>query len=118
MTAARPPLGFEAFGTAAGLALVVGALSIVAPSLTILVATLASLAVAGWASTVRTDGRYVELRGPRIVGLVSVGAGVVAYVGAPPGTVSFRGLALALGIAVLWLAERRRGADLRPGDRP
>ena len=40
-------LGFETFGTAVGLSLVVGALSLVAPMLTVLAGTLAALAIAG-----------------------------------------------------------------------
>jgi hypothetical protein len=101
-------LGFETFGTAVGLALVVGALSLVAPPLTVLAGTLAALAIAGWASL-----RYREHLPPRWAGssarwaaVAAASAGALVYLD-PPGVMApFRGLVLGVGLVPLWVAER------------
>jgi len=114
-TGATGPLGFEAFGTACGLAVVVGGLSLLLPGLATLTGTLTALAVAGWAAGRRRgpDGGH----GPRGLSAVDAGAlGLLAAAGAlalwpsaPLG--ASRGLLLGLAVVPLWSAERaRRGA--------
>ena len=79
-------LGFETFGTAIGLAVVAGALSLLTPALSVLTGTLAALAIAA--------------------------AGAAAYLD-PLGPLGpFRGLILGVSLVPLWVAERgiaRRG---------
>ncbi len=106
-------LGFETFGTAVGLGVVVGALSLVAAQLSVLAGTLAALAVAGWASL-----RYRERRhggrlgsGPRWAALAAVAAGGVVYLDPPEPLAPLRALLLGLGLVPLWVVERRRGGD-------
>ncbi len=100
---------FDAFGTAVGLAVVAGALSLLVPALAALVGTLAALAVAGWASIRYQNRRFRTPPGARARGAA---LGVVALVGAlyldPPGPLApARGFLLALGLVPLWVAERR-----------
>jgi len=102
-------LGFETFGTAVGLAVVAGALSLIAPSLTVLVGTLAALALAGWASLRYQEGG----RGRRIrwkargLALAVLGLGGIVYLDPPGSLASVRALLLGLGLVPLWAAERR-----------
>jgi hypothetical protein len=102
-------LGFETFGAAVGLTIVAGALSLVAPDLTVLAGTLAALAVAGWAS-LRYRGRPVPAgnrSGTPWVALAAAAAGAVAFLD-PPGLLgAFRGLILGIGLVPLWVAERK-----------
>jgi hypothetical protein len=72
-------LGFEAFGTAAGLALVTGGLSVVAPFFSMLTGTLVALGLAGWAAAPRRRGDpRPTLRAPgRVAGLLALGAGAI-----------------------------------------
>jgi len=101
-------LGFEAFGTAAGLALVTGALSVVAPFFTVLTGTLAALGVAGWTAVRRREGGVVRsLRAPgRAVGVLALGVGGGLYLDTPTPLVPFRALLLGIGLAALWYGER------------
>jgi hypothetical protein len=87
---------------------VTGALSIVAPFFTVLTGTLGALGLAGWAAARRREGRSAaSLRSPRqATGLVAVGAGAGVYLAAPAPFDPFRALLLALGLSVLWWAER------------
>jgi hypothetical protein len=111
LTAPRGRLGFEAFGTASGLAVVVGALSAVDPDLTILTATLAALAIAGWgAARGAAPGGRPPLRSSRAVaGLVALGLGGTLFLAPPPLLVRWRGLALGLGVVAFWLSARWGG---------
>ncbi len=100
---------FDAFGTAVGLAVVSGALSLLVPTLGVLVGTLAALALAGWAS-IRYQNRSFRARaGGRARGAA---LGAVALTGIlyldPPGALApVRGLLLGLGLVPLWVAERQ-----------
>lgn len=112
-------LGREAFGTAAGLAIVVGALAVVARPFDALTGTLTVLAVAGWASTHRRSyGGLATLGrspGAYAVAFGVLGAAAVLFAETPPSFVPWRGLLLGLAIVPLWGTERRRGtAGLAP----
>lgn len=97
----------DTFRTAVGLALVAGALAVVAPYLDGLVAALAALAGAGWAAA-----RAHRLATPRVpsgrtaLALVTVGAGVGAFLLAPVPWTSVRGLVLASSWLPMWWLER------------
>ncbi len=111
MTAPSPVgslLGFETFGTAVGLALVAGALSLVAPTLTVLTGTLAALAIAGWASLRYREGRPRRWAGSsaRWLTLAAAATGALVYLD-PPGLMApFRGLVIGIGLVPLWAGER------------
>jgi hypothetical protein len=110
-------LGFETFGTAVGLGVVVGALSLVAGQLCVLSGTLAALAIAGWASLRYREGRpggWVG-SGTRWAALTAVAAGAVVYLDPPPPLAPLRALLLGLGLVPLWVVERRRGGDVLAG---
>jgi len=104
-------LGFEAFGTACGLAVVAGALSVVAPMCDALTVTLVALAVAGWASLHRRDGRthrhsrraLAVYLGPFAVLAVALGV----YLDAPGTVAPWKALTLGLAVVPLWAVERR-----------
>jgi len=105
------PLGFEAFGTACGLAVVAGALSVVAPTCDALTVTLVALAVAGWGSLHRRDGRPHRRLGTGLevyagpFALLAVAVGVYLD---PPGTIAaWRAFVLGLAVVPLWVVERR-----------
>lgn len=100
--------GREAFGTACGLAVVSGALSIVAPVFDALTATLVALAVAAWAS-VHRRGSTPLVRSVRAVGsaFALLGVGVVVFVDAPPPTGPWRALLLGFAVVPLWAVEQR-----------
>jgi len=105
-------LGFEAFGTACGLAVVTGALSLVAPRFAVLTATLVALALAGWTSRRRRAGsEHGERRltgrvdGPALAALAAA-AGIFAY--PPTGFAPWRALVLGLAVVPLWWVERHR----------
>ena len=106
----RVPVEFEVFGTSVGVGLVAGALSVLVPFLVALVATLAALALAGWASMLRDRSvPSAALRRPdRLLALGLLGAGALVYGVPGTGVGGFRGLLLALALVPLWLAERRR----------
>ena len=109
-------VGLDALGLAVGIALVAGALSLVAPFLIALTGTLAALSVASWAMVQsprgfagrRTLSRY------RIAPLTILCAGAVVFLLPPRELVSVRGLLLALSLVPLWWAERplRRPAPM------
>jgi hypothetical protein len=104
-------LGFEAFGTACGLAVVAGALSVVAPMFDLLTATLAALALAGWAALHRRDGRPSGLSprwwAPYTLPFALLGAATVVFVDPPGPAGPCRALLLGLGLVPLWVLERR-----------
>jgi hypothetical protein len=108
-------LGFDAFGTACGLAVVTGALALLSPRLDALTAALAALAVAGWASLHR---RRPGPRSPRpgryAAPLVLLGASAFVYLDPPPALSIGRALVLGLGLVPLWAAERGRPAPPEP----
>lgn len=123
MTERRTPtgeLGFEAFGTACGLAVVVGGLSVVLPAFDILTATLAALAVAGWASLHRRERPPLSgVERPareHAVAFAVLGAAAVAFLDPPGPFGPWRALGLGLGLVPLWVAERgSRSAPRRSG---
>jgi len=104
-------LGYEAFGTACGLSVVSGALSLLVPGLTILTATLVALAVAGWASLRGRDGRGPPERRREIERyappLAVLAAAAVLFLEPPAPAEPWRALLLGLGVVPLWMAERR-----------
>ena len=107
-------IGREAFGTACGLAVVAGGLSVVLPTFGLLTVTLVALALAGWASVHR---RVAGVRRPVGSGLATYGlpfavlAGVAIVFFDPPGPLApWRALLLGLGTVPLWTVERRRPA--------
>lgn len=118
-----PPIpgerGREAFGTAAGLAVVVGGLSVVLPGFDVLTATLVALAVAGWASVHRRGARPLGgTRTPPVayaLAFAVLGMAAVAFVDPPPALAPWRALLLGLGVVPLWSIERR--GPPRPGAR-
>jgi hypothetical protein len=109
---ASGPLGFEAFGAACGLAVVAGALSVLAPGLSMLTASLATLAVAGWAAGRRRTEGLGTGRALRVVAYLPpfaalAAAGLLFLDPADP-LGPWRGLALGLGLVPLWTVERLR----------
>jgi hypothetical protein len=102
-------LEFDTFSAAVGLALITGALALVATYLLALTATLAALAAAGW-----TAGHLPHPRSPikpfvdrrRKVALLVLAAGAGAFFLLPPPIVGARGLALAASFLPLWWVER------------
>lgn len=101
----------DTFRTAVGLAIVAGALALVAPYLDGLVAALAALAGAGWVAT-RTHRRTAgtAASGATALALAIVGAGVAAFLFLPEPWSSARGLALAGSWLPMWWRERTVGA--------
>lgn len=111
-----PLLDFEAFGGAVGVAVVCGALSVFVPLLIAPTATLAALAVAGWASLARRRGSLTWSgvgRGP-VAGLGVLAGASVGFLLSPPLLAPFRGLLLAGGLVPLFALERTLSARPRP----
>ncbi len=103
------PIEFDTFRVGVALAIVVGALSLAAPSLDALVLALVALASAGWAAS-HVRGR--PFRGTAgsaasVAAFCAAGTGAAVYFLAPYPWVVVRGLLLALGFLPLWWAERR-----------
>jgi hypothetical protein len=120
MSGDRPPageLGFEAFGTSCGLAVVAGALSALAPAFAALTATLVALALAGWASIHRRaswprqplDAALATYVAPFAV----LGVAGAVFVDPPAAFAPWRALLLALGLVPLWVVERWPGRPRR-----
>lgn len=112
-----PPMEFEVFGSAMGVGLVAGALSVLEPFLAALAGTLAALALAGWASMIaRRGGGWTALVRPdRLLALGLLAGGAFAYGYPGPELLPFRGLLVTLAVVPLWLAERRRpSGPVRP----
>ncbi len=102
-----PPLGFDPFSAAVGVAVVVGAIAVVQPYLVAFTGTLAALALASYllARRVRRSRRSRTASGERWA-LGAVGIGGVLFLAPPPGYLPFRALGLALALAVLWRVRR------------
>ena len=103
------PIEFDTFRVGVALAIVVGALSIAAPSLDALVLALVALASAGWAAS-HVRGRLPRgsgTSGAPVAAFCAAGAGAAVYFLAPSPWAEARGLLLALGFLPLWWAERR-----------
>ncbi|MGA8303208.1 MAG: hypothetical protein WA691_01270 [Thermoplasmata archaeon] len=104
------PTDFDPFGVAVGLAVIAGALALLAPYLNALTAALAALAGAGWVAGragERTRGSGWLLYGrAAAIGFATLGTG--AFFLLPEPFTSGRGLALALSLVPLWVVERRR----------
>ncbi len=102
-------LGFDAFGTSVGFALIAGALSVEIHGLRALVGALAALALAGWSSTRPWGpggrGRRLVSRG---AALAALGASAGFYLFPPAGADVFAGFVLAIGLVPLWALERVR----------
>lgn len=100
---------FDTFGVGVGLAVIVGALSLLAPYLDALTAALAALALAGWAAGRSHDRRFGRTGDAslRVVGVAGAAAGAVAFLLLPGSTAGVRGLVLGLALVPLWLIERR-----------
>jgi hypothetical protein len=115
-------LGREAFGTASGLAIVVGALAVVSPPFGTLTATLVVLALAGWASAHRRayGGLASVARSPGTFGaaFAALAAASIVFAAAPTAFVPWRALLLGLAVVPLWGAERRRPAGRPQPGRP
>ena len=107
---------FEAFGAALGSAVVCGALSILFPLLVAPTATLAALAVAGWASLARRRGSLTRkgLGRGSAVALGVLGGATAGFLLSPPFLSHFRGLVLASGLLPLFLAERTQARARSP----
>jgi hypothetical protein len=123
-TVASGPLGFEAFGTSCGLALVAGALAAVVPSLAMLTAALVALALAGWASLRRRaeGGRTLGSRpATYALPLAALTCGALVFVDPADPFGPWKALALGLTVVPLWAVERRRvgrAAGRRGGGAP
>jgi hypothetical protein len=116
------PVEFDTFRVAVALAIVVGALSVVASYLDALALALVALATAGWVAAHARD------RGPRgtsvgvahAVGFALAGSGAALYFYGPYPLTIFRGLVLGLCWLPLWWTERRaprtyvRGTGVAP----
>jgi hypothetical protein len=106
---------FEAFGTAVGLAIVCGGLSVPFPVLDAPTAALAALAVAGWSSLARRRGSRSVRNSPAraVTALAILGAAAVAFLASPPILSPFRGALLAGGLLPLFFVGRTR-SPIRP----
>lgn len=102
---------FDVFGGAVGCSLVCGALSVVFPPLMMGTATLAALAVAGWASLERHRREFrPESTSRRISLALALGtllAGTGEFVASPFALARFRALVLAGTLLPLFLYEQR-----------
>jgi len=110
----RLPAGtieFDTLSMAVGLALISGALSLVAPYLEALTAALAALSLAGWAASRSRERRMraLELLSTQGTGLLSVAIGTGAFFLLPTPVSTARGLVLAASLVPLWLTGRLRG---------
>lgn len=110
-------LGFDAFGSACGLAVISGGLSLVVPMFVPLTATLAALAVAGWASIHRSGrmrvGRSLVLAVTYGAPFVALSVGAVVFLDPPGSLGAYRGLLLGVALVPLWAAERARRSGVR-----
>jgi len=101
---------FEAFGTAVGLAIICGGLSLPFPILISPTAALAALALAGWLSLVhrRSSGTGGRVERRAMAALVVLGVAGAGFLDSPPPLSPFRGLFLACGLLpLLWVSRAR-----------
>jgi hypothetical protein len=113
------PVEFDTFRAAVGLAIIAGALGLVAPYLDSLAAALAALAAAGWAAAhARQRSAGASGVGPaRSAGLASVALGAAAFFLLPGPLALGRGLLLGLAWLPMWWIERRsRTGAIGSGD--
>lgn len=105
------PVEFDTFRVAVALAIIAGALGIVAPYLDALAAALAALAAAGWAAGRARDraGGPARAGAGRFAGGVCVLLGAAGFFLLPPPLAVARGLLLGLSWLPLWWLERRSG---------
>ncbi len=114
-------LGFEAFGTACGLAVIAGALSLAVPTLAPVLLPLAALAVAGWASRQRRAAGPGPATGSRLAPALALAllAGMVGlFLDPPPALATERGFLLGLALVPLWATGRRTRAKAAPREVP
>lgn len=113
-----PVAGSEAFGTACGLAVVVGAMSVVVPALDVLVAAMTALALAGWASLHRGrrlgSGSRRRRQPAYAVAFSAIAVAALLYMDPPTPLAPWHALGLGLATVPLWTVERRRAR--RPGE--
>ena len=106
---------FDTFRVAVGLAVIVGALALVAPYLTALTAVLAALAAAGWAAGRARDRSVGGLVPGHAWGLLVAALGAGAFFLLVGPLQAARGLALALSLVPLWWVERSRASRRAAG---
>jgi len=101
---------FDAFGTAVGLAIICGGLSLPYPILIAPTAALAALAFAGWLSLAhrRSPGTGGRVERRAVAALVVLGIAGAGFLASPPLLSPFRGLFLACGLLPLLWASRAR----------
>jgi hypothetical protein len=109
-------LEFDTFGVGVGLAVIAGALSLVAPYLDALTVALAALAIAGWAAGRSRDRRERRSTGRplRVVGLACAVIGAAAFFLLAGPAAMTRGFALGIALVPLWVIERRGTPGLLP----
>ena len=107
---ALPRIELDAFGAAVGAALVCGGLSVAFPPLLAPTATLAALAVAGWAALALRNGALTRHRVGSGISLSVLGGAAAAFLLNPPVLVSARGLLLGAALLPLFLSVRDRTA--------
>jgi hypothetical protein len=107
---AVPRIELDAFGAAVGAALVCGALSVEFPPLLAPTATLAALAVAGWAAILRQNGAPGRNRAASGFSLCVLAGASAAFLVNPPVLGAVRGLLLGAALLPLFLSVRRRSA--------
>ncbi len=108
-----PPMAeFDVLGTAVVCAVIAGALSLLAPFLFALTATLVALALAGWCSGLGRTGNPVRALGRpyRILAVSVLVLATVLALASPWSIGAFRGLVLGLGTVPLWWFDRHRPA--------
>lgn len=106
-----PRIEFDAFGAAVGAALVCGGLSILFSPLLAPTATLAALAVAGWASLLRRrQFSWFGVERGTAFSLCVLGGAAAAFLLDPPALAPVRGFLLGGSLLPLFISESRRSA--------
>ncbi len=100
---------FDVVGVSVGGALVSGGLSVFAPNLAALTASLAVLAVAGWLVLLRQARASLRPGRRESSGwaIAAVGVGFTLFLSGVGPLLTFRGLLLGLSLVPLWAVARR-----------
>ena len=111
-----PTFEFEAFSSAVALAVMCGALSTALPLFIAPTATLAALALAGWASMSHRRGTLVRTRvgEPSMIAFGLLAAATTGFLVPPSPLVPFRALILSCGLLPLFITERLRFPRISP----